>query len=98
MIDIGSISQSGIEAFTTKLNVTANNVANLSTENFTASRVDMTEKKNGGVEAKVKNTGDQVDISREAVAMLSTVSGFKANVKVMKIDQEMSKSILDIIT
>jgi flagellar hook protein FlgE len=98
MIDIGSISQSGVAAFTNKLDVTANNIANSASEKFTASRVDMAEKKNGGVEATVTKTVDQVDISREAVEMLSTVTGFKANVQAMKTSQEMSKSLLDIIS
>lgn len=98
MTDIGSIAQSGLAAQTTRLEVTANNVANVSSEKFTASRVELSEKKGGGVDAKVASTGDQVDISREAVEMLSTVTGFKAQVQVMKAGQEMNKSLLDIIT
>lgn len=98
MNDLSSIAQSGMQAVTTKLDVTANNVANVTSENFTASRVTMQERANGGVDATVAKTADTVDISREAVELLSTVSGFKANLQVAKAEKEMSKSMLDIIT
>jgi flagellar basal-body rod protein FlgC len=98
MNDVSSIAQSGLQAFTAKLDVTANNIANSNTDNFSPSRVNMVERQNGGVDAMVVKTGDQVDISREAVEMLSTINGFKANLQVMKVDKEMNKSLLDIIS
>lgn len=98
MNDVSSIAQSGIEAFTTRLAVSADNIANAATENFKASKVSISSRENGGVEATVTKTADSVDISREAVEMMSTVNGFKANLQVMKSDQEMTRSLLDIIT
>lgn len=98
MNDVSSVARSGMDAFTTKLEVTANNVANVNSDNFTASRVTMQERGNGGVDTTIAKTGDKVDISREAVEMLSTVSGFKANLQMAKVEKEMSKSMLDIIT
>ena len=98
MNDVSSIAQSGLEAFTTKLVVTANNIANATTNNFEPLRVKMVERPNGGVDAMALKSSDQVDISREAVEMLSTVNGFKANLQVMKADKEMTKSLLDIIS
>ena len=44
---------SALAAFKKKLNVTANNVANLNTQGFKKSRVTFSEGKNGGVEAAV---------------------------------------------
>lgn len=92
------IAQSGIEAYSTKMEVTANNIANVNTEEFKASRVTMKEKPNGGVEAQASQTADRVDISREAVEMLSTAAGFKANLQVLKTNSAMSQSLLDIIS
>lgn len=98
MNDVSSIAQSGVEAFTTRLAVSADNIANAATENFKASKVTTSARENGGVEATLAKTADRVDISREAVEMMSTVNGFKANLKVMKSDQETTRSLLDIIT
>lgn len=92
------IAQSGIEAYSTKMEVTANNIANVNSEDFTASRVTMKETRNGGVDAQVSQTADRVDISREAVEMLATTAGFKANLQVLKTNSEMSQSLLDIIS
>lgn len=98
MTDVNSISTSALDAYSSKLNVTANNVANTNTDNFQASRVTMQQNKDGGVSATVQQTNDQVDISREAVDMLSTVNGYKANLQVLKAGNEMSQSLLDIIS
>ena len=98
MNNVSSIAQSGFEAYTTRLDVSANNVANVNTENFQPSKITMSSRQNGGVDTTVAKAGDQVDISREAVEMLSTINGFKANLQVAKADREMTKSMLDIIT
>lgn len=98
MNTVSSIAQSGMQAATTRLDVTANNIANVNTDGFKASRVTMSEQRNGGVDATVEKTADTVDISREAVELLSTVSGFKANLQVAKAEKEMGKSLLDIIS
>jgi len=98
MYDVSSIARSGMQAASTRLDVTANNIANVNTEGFKASRVTMSEQRNGGVDAKVAKTADTVDISREAVELLSTVSGFKANLRVAKVEKEMGESLLNIIS
>lgn len=98
MNSTNGIAQSGIEAYNTKMEVTANNVANVNSEDFKASRVTMKEDRNGGVKAEIAQTADRVDISREAVEMLSTATGFKANLKVIKSSDEMAQSLLNIIS
>jgi flagellar hook protein FlgE len=98
MNDVSSIAQSSLNALTTKLEVSANNIANSATEGFKSSQVNMAARQDGGVDATVVTTDEQVDISREAVEMLSTVNGFKANLQVLKADKEMTKSLLDIIS
>jgi flagellar hook protein FlgE len=98
MNDVSSIAQSSLNALTTKLEVSANNIANSATEGFRSSQVNLAARQDGGVDATVATTDEQVDISREAVEMLSTVNGFKANLQVLKADKEMTKSLLDIIS
>jgi flagellar hook protein FlgE len=98
MNNASSIAQSGIEAYAAKMDVTANNIANVSSENFKPSKVTMAERRNGGVDATVTKAADQVDISNEAVQMLTTVNSFKANLQALKTDNQMTKSLLDIIS
>ncbi|MBT0665774.1 hypothetical protein KI809_15800 [Geobacter pelophilus] len=98
MNDVSSIAQSSLNALTTKLEVSANNIANSATEGFRSSQVNLAARQDGGVDATVATTDEQVNISREAVEMLSTVNGFKANLQVLKADKEMTKSLLDIIS
>lgn len=96
MSGIGGIAGSALQAFTTSQQVTAHNVANLNTDNFTASRATFQENGSGGVNATVSGTQDTVDISREAVNLLSNTSGFKANLKVLKAADEMTKELFSI--
>ncbi len=98
MNSASSIAQSGIEAYATKMDVTANNIANVNSDNVQQARVTMAERDNGGVEATAIKVTEQVEISREAVEMLETVNGFRANVQTLKTDNQMNKSLLDIIT
>ncbi|HIJ95942.1 MAG TPA: hypothetical protein HPP94_09440 [Desulfuromonadales bacterium] len=96
MSGIGGIAGSALQAFTTSQQVTAHNVANLNTENFTASRTTLQTTGNGGVSATVSGTGDTVDISREAVNLISNTSGVKTNLKVLKAADDMTKELLSI--
>ena len=96
MNSINSISESALKAFGTSQRVTANNLANLNTENFKTSKVTLQEKESGGVSATVSGTEDQVDISREATNLMTNTHGFKANLKVLTAADEMTKELLNI--
>jgi len=96
MSSIADIAGSALQAFNTSQQVTAHNVANLSTDGFKASKATFQENGNGGVSATVSATQDTVDISREAVNLLSNTAGFKANLKVLKAADEMTKELLSI--
>jgi len=76
--------------------ITAYNVSNLNTGGFKASKATFQENSGGGVSATVTSTQDSVDISREAVNLLSNAEGFKANVNVQKTEDEMSKVLFSI--
>jgi flagellar hook protein FlgE len=96
MNSIGTISGNALQAFSTSQQVTAHNVANLNTEDFKASRVTFQENANGGVTATATKTQDTVNISREAVNLLTNTEGFKANLTVLKTADEMTKQLLSI--
>ena len=96
MSSIGTIAGSALQAFSTGQQVTAHNVANINTDGFKASVATFQEKSGGGVTATVSGTQDSVDISREAVNLLSNTSGFKANLKVLKTVDDMTKELLSI--
>lgn len=95
MSGISGIAGSALQALATSQQVTAHNVANLNTDNFTTSWATFQE--NGrGVNVSVSGTQDTVDIYHETVNLLSNSSGFKANLKVLKAADDMTKELLSI--
>jgi flagellar basal body rod protein FlgB len=96
MNGITDIASSALQAFSSSQQVTAHNVANLNTDNFSASRTTFQENGNGGVSASVSNTQDTVDISQEAVNLLSNSAGAKSNLKVLKVADDMTKELFSI--
>jgi len=96
MNSINNIAESALKAFGTSQQVTANNLANLNTDSFKASKVTLQENGSDGVNATVSGTEDQVDISREATNLMTNTHGFKANVKVLTVAAEMAKELLNI--
>jgi flagellar basal body rod protein FlgB len=96
MITINSIAGSAFQSYGASQQVTANNIANVSTENFNASRVSFQDNGNGGVTASVSATQDSVDISREATTLLSTTQNFKASFTVLKVADDMTRQLLSI--
>jgi flagellar hook protein FlgE len=96
MDSVTSIASSALNVYGIKQAVTANNVANIETPDFKASTVTVQEKATGGVQASVSKTKDTVDISREAVNMISNSNGFKANIKTLQAKDEMTKELLNI--
>lgn len=96
MNSVNSISGSALQAFGTSGQVTANNVANLNTDGFKAADTTFRESAGGGVTVKAAVTQDTVDISREAVNLISDTQGFKANVNVLRSVDEMTKELFSI--
>lgn len=96
MSGINTISGSALQAFAASQQVTANNVANLNSDGFKASRVTFQENAGGGVSASAAGTRDIVDISREATNLLTSMQGYKANLKVLKTADDMTRQLLSI--
>ena len=70
---------SAITAFTRKMSVTANNIANVNTDEFKKSRTSLNEREGGGVEATVQ-TVDTPGYSRDTYEDGERISVESANV------------------
>ena len=105
------ISLSGLSAAQARLNVSAHNTANGSTEKFQEQRVTQSERKTGGTDADI----DTVELSEEAqkvsddasapqnnvnqaeetIERIETKHSFKHNLKAIRARDEMDKKLLD---
>ncbi|MBI5639467.1 MAG: hypothetical protein HZA17_03480 [Nitrospirae bacterium] len=99
MIDLFGIATSALRALSTRLNVTAHNIANLNTEDFRPSKTTINEDKNNGVYVTISRNSqaEEVDIAGEMTELIITESSFKANLKTLRTAEETEKSVLDII-
>jgi flagellar basal-body rod protein FlgC len=87
------IAASALNAFQTRQNVTANNIANANTPGFSPDRVEMQENAAGGVRASVQKNSrpgegndpamearpSSTDLTREMVDMIATENAYDAN-------------------
>lgn len=96
MNSISSIAGSALTAYGVKQAVTANNIANMETPDFKSSAVTLKENLAGGVSYSVSRTSDSVELSKEAVNMINDSNGFKANIKTLQTQDEMTKELLNI--
>lgn len=106
-------SLSGLRAGLEKLNASANNVANLSTDGFKKERVLLSEGVTGGVVVEIgKSTesgpfyhspqgglieGSNVDLAEEAVEQILAKYTFSMNLATIKIADEMQKGVIDLL-
>jgi len=92
-------SLSGINAYQTMLNNTANNIANINTEGYIARQTVLQDSAIGGVSARTVagNVEDRVDLSKEAVNLITEETGIKANIKALKTANATQKSVIDIL-
>ncbi|MCJ7541059.1 MAG: flagellar basal body protein [Desulfobacterales bacterium] len=117
MLSSISSSLSALNAFGTKMAVSANNVANIESEGFKKSRADLTEGVNSTVEVEVTqidspgniifepdNTGQMVekelsnvDLTEEIPQTMIAQRGYEANLKYIKIQDELIGSVIDIL-
>ena len=108
---IGS-SLAGLSAHSTKVNTVAHNVANINTEGYKKDRVTIHSNESGLPEAhitKVEAGGSiiqgpegevetsNVSLPEEAVNQIVGKTGFEANLKVLKAQEETIDSVLDIL-
>jgi len=92
-------SLSAINAYGTMLSNTANNIANVNTEAYKPLETTMKDNAGGGVSASTSRNAnaDRVDISKEAVDLITAENGMKANIAVVRTTQETQKSVVDML-
>ena len=90
-------SVSGIRAAMTRLNVSANDVANVNTEGYTGRRVVNRELRAGGVQATVEDTQDRVLIEEEIVEQIVAKHELKANAVALRTQADMDDTVLDVL-
>lgn len=93
---LSSIALSGINAAQTRLNASANNIANLNTDGFRRDEVSAQAVESGGVSVSVSKS-DRVgtDLVQDIVEQKMAALEFKANVQVLKTSAQVMGSLLD---
>jgi flagellar basal body rod protein FlgG len=96
MASISSIALSGMNAAQTQLNVSAHNVANLSTEGFKRQEAVQSEQTGGGVKTTVTRSPAQgSSLEADMVSQLQAKNAFLANLAVFKTSNQMAGALLD---
>ena len=95
-MDVTSIALSGLRASSQELRTAGTNIANANTPGFKAEAVVRKSQENGGVATETKRTQNDVSVEQELVNTNIATYNFKANLQVLKRQQEMDKSLLDI--
>jgi flagellar basal body rod protein FlgG len=96
MSSISSIALSGMNTAQTRLDASAHNVANLSTEGFRRQEVVQTEQSGGGVSPAIRrsaSTGPALE--QDVVEQLQAKNSFLANLAVFKTSNKMAGVLLD---
>ena len=111
MNSVSSIALSGLRFASTRLARSAQNVANVNTNGYEAQREVAREQPNGGVAGTTEPTyaphptydlsgeevlGSNTDLVSETVEQLGAAQQFKASLALLRTDQELTKSLLDI--
>lgn len=91
-------SLSGMNATQTRLDVSAHNIANLSTQNFTRQEVKQSDSFNGGVNVTLASSSANADnnLETEMVEQLQSKSTYMANLSVFKTNNELMGTLLNI--
>ena len=97
-----SNNTSAIQAFQTGLNNSANNVANVNTDDFVPKDTTFNENGGGGVSANTSSAQDngstfsQTDIAEEVAEQIVLSRGVEANVASIKTQDQLTGALLDI--
>lgn len=92
-----SVAQSGLQAAQTRLNASANNVANAVTPGFRRDEVQARPSAAGGVETEVQKAQQPgVSLEQEVVDQMSASFAYRANLQVLRTSDQMMGSLLDV--
>ena len=90
---------SGLNAASTRISASADNIANQFTPGFKPEKVTQTPQANGGVQANVSNASQTgVDTASELVNTSVASYDYQANLKTIKVAQDTTQSLLNIIS
>ena len=96
MNSLPSIASSGMAAAQTRLQSSASNIANLSTENYRRQEVNQTAQPGGGVSASVSRAPvASAALETDVVAQLEAKNSFLANLAVFKTSNQMQGALLN---
>lgn len=96
MSNITSIASSGLAAAQLRLDVSANNIANMNTPGYLAKRVMQEAIPTGGVQSRVESAGAPgVSLEKEIVDQMTATLAFKANILTLRTQQKMMGTLLD---
>ncbi len=98
MASISSIGSSGMQAAQLRLDASANNVANMNTPRYQRQVVDQEAAPEGaGVTGAVRRSQEEgVALEKEAVEQMSATYAFKASLQVVRTQDQMMGSLLDV--
>lgn len=96
-----SIAMSGLNAASTRLNVSAHNIANSQTNGFKRQQVEQTALAQGGVSVTVDSVSAPeqaplASLTDDIVQQMSAAYEFKANLKVIQTEQDLLGQLLDL--
>lgn len=91
-------SISAVNAASSSMNVVAHNVANLNTENFTASRSVITQSASStGVDQWIQSTATKPDMVTQQVMMINAANYMRSNVAVIQLQNEAMGTLVDLL-
>jgi flagellar basal body rod protein FlgC len=99
MSDISAIARSGLAAAQTRLGAAASNIANRDSEGYRRMSVDSREAAGGGVIASVRRESEPSGsdgLVTDLVDAMEARQGFAANLKVLKTQDSLIGSLLDV--
>jgi flagellar basal-body rod protein FlgC len=90
---------SGVKASTIRQDVTAHNIANISTPSFSAKSVVQSELANnsGTAVSSIRDTGSETDLAQSMVDLNVNKTTYTANLKVLKMQDKMVGELIDLI-
>ncbi len=95
MNPVSSTALSGLQSAQTRLNASANNVANVQTPGFRRDEVQAEANPAGGVNTRVDKAAETgVNLEQEAVEQMSATIAYKANLQVIKASDRMAGALL----
>jgi flagellar hook protein FlgE len=97
MNSISSIALSGLSAAMLRLDAAGNNIANSQTPGYRRQSVSQTEDAQGGVSTTIERAVEPGEnMAQDIVDQMSASYSFKANLRVVKTQDEMLGALLDV--